>query len=530
MIFTGSTKMTTSNIFNLLTLTGFIIGLTACGGEGTGSNKSSSSSSQAVISSSMVTMSSSKAATSSQAITSSSKMAMSSSQIILSSSRSSIATTSAQTSSRSSIAEVRAFPSAEGFAAMATGGRGGRVIKVTNLNASGAGSLRAALQETGPRIVVFAVSGSIKILGSNGNAGGILYVGDGDLTIAGQTAPGAGITLEGRLYVDDGQENIIIRHMRIRPHYDNSAVEQFDAIRVYGGRLVMMDHLSLSFGVDEIVDLYEATDITVQWSTIESADETNDHNYGLLNGQDGKHVSVLNNLFAHNRNRNPAISNGPADVINNVVYNTRHAFHHDDPTRGGEFNIVGNYYKAGPSSDIFPTWFDPSGADVPRVYYVNDNWLDLAAANQSECVAGLLNNPWQQCEYEVSNSNYRASSLFNFSSVDAWRAPQIKSYQEAYTNVLAKAGAFPRDQVTLRTVSETKNRTGSWGARRPSDLLQGLTPTQAPVDNDNDGMSDEWETQQGLNINVADHNTIMPSGYTAIEEYINQLASALTDD
>lgn len=424
---------------------------------------------------------------------------------------------------------------------MVTGGRGGRVIKVTNLNASGTGSLRDALNQSGARIIVFEVSGTIRVPGQGGKYGGILYVSNGNVTIAGQTAPGAGITIEGRLYMA-GVSNVIIRHLRIRPEYDGSSATNFDAVQVYQGSRIMMDHISTSFGVDETIDLWEASDISVQWSTIESADRNaahpdgNSHNYGLLSGEPGRRVSVLNNLFAHNFRRNPAISNGPADVINNVMYNVRHAFHHDDPAannnNAGQFNIAGNYFKAGPStSTLIPIWFWKENGDIPSFYYTGGNWTDTSAGN-SQCPAGAMTNP--RCNNTENNeyTNFTLSnSAYNFSNHASWRAPAIKTANEAYNQVIAKVGAFPRDVVTRRTITEMQAGTGAWGSRRDGlNMMDGLTPGTAPQDTDGDGMPDLWEAEradQGLDPHTADHNTLMPSGYTAIEEYINERAAAL---
>jgi pectate lyase len=455
------------------------------------------------------------------------------------SSSSSVSSSASSSSSSSSQAaqEVRAFPGAEGFAAMVTGGRGGRVIKVTNLNATGPGSLRDALSQSGKRIIVFDVSGTIRLPSQGGKYGGILWIENGDVTIAGQTAPGAGITIEGRLYMS-GISNVIVRHLRVRPEYDGSANNQFDAIQIYRSQRIMLDHVSASFGVDETIDAYEANDITLQWSTVESAyRDAEGHNYGFLNGEPGRRVSVLNNIFAHNSRRNPAISNGPADVINNVIYNVRHGFHHDDPAannnNAGQFNVAGNYFKAGPSSaTLIPIWFWKEIGDIPSSYYAQGNWTDTSAGN-SQCPQGNMTNP--RCNND-ENNQYRNFTLvetpFNFTAqASGWRMPNIKTAAQAYAQVLARAGAFPRDLVTRRTVSEIQAGTGAWNSRRDGlDMMDGLTPSPALDDSDKDGMPDLWEAERahlGLSPHVADHNTIMPSGYTAIEEYINEQAAAI---
>jgi pectate lyase len=208
------------------------------------------------------------------------------------------------------VAALPAFPGAEGFGAIATGGRGGSVIKVTTLNATGPGSLQEAIDAPGPRIIVFDVSGVID---------GDITITHGDVTIAGQTAPGGGVTIKGRLLgeYDASVQNMILRFLRVRPVYDGSAGDQFDAAQLSLNSRVILDHMSIAWGVDETVDLYEADDVTVQWSTIEESatqgHPEGEHNYGLINGPDGHRIAVHHNLFVHHKNRNPAIANGPAE-------------------------------------------------------------------------------------------------------------------------------------------------------------------------------------------------------------------------
>lgn len=504
------------------------------GGSSSISSSSPSNSSSAESSSSNEPTSSSEPASSSSAnfSVSTSQATSSSSSVVVSSSSASSAA-----SSSSGVQEVRAFPGAEGFGAMVTGGRGGRVIKVTTLNPSGVGSLREALAASGARIIVFDVSGTIQVPGQGGKFGGILYIENGNVTIAGQTAPGAGITIEGRLNIAN-TSNVIVRHLRIRPEYDGSDPDQFDAIQIYQSNHIMLDHVSTSFGVDETIDVWSAQDLTVQWSTIESAHDTGDgHNYGLHSGEPAARISVLNNLFAHNARRNPSISNGPADVINNVMYNVRHAFHHDDPAanlaNAGQFNVASNYFKTGPTNTFIPMWFVKDGyEDYSSFYYAVGNWMDLSAGNNSQCPAGEIIDP--RCDNEDNHDLEHitfANTPFSFSSHSGWRAPTIKSAGEAYAQMIAKVGALPRDVVTRRTIAEMQAGTGSWGSRRESvNMMDGLTPGTAPLDSDGDGMSDAWEAARidaGLSPHTADHNTIMPSGYTAIEDYINQLADEL---
>jgi len=420
---------------------------------------------------------------------------------------------------------VKAFPTAEGFGANATGGRGGSVIKVTNLNASGAGSLQAALNVNEARIIVFEVSGVIE---------GFINIPYGDLTIAAQTAPGAGITIHGVLECDfsNGPDNIIIRHLRIRGNNSLGPSYIQDAVQCARSSNMIFDHVAISGGVDEAFDLYESQDVTVQWSSItrsEGASKGN-HNLGMLNGPDGKRISIHHNLMAHHNTRAPAVANGPAEVINNVIYNVGSGFVHHNPATGN-FNIVGNYYKEGPSTPIQPFFFDDEngGGGNPSIqYYMQDNYVDDPGDH-----VGSIDNPWatplahssfQNIDFHGWNSvQGRVTTIHDFSSINI----TTTSAESNYDLVLDQAGAFPRDKMAKDNVQEVEDRTGDWGARIPADLMQGLTVGTAPTDSDGDGMPDNWENAQGLDSSSPDHNTVMPSGYTAIEDYINELADEL---
>lgn len=418
---------------------------------------------------------------------------------------------------------LRAFPGAQGFGAQATGGRGGRVIKVTTLASSGPGSLREALEQPEARIIIFEVSGVIT---------GDFEIPYGDVTIAGQTAPGAGITIRGRLAgaYEYGVDNMIIRHIRVRPDYDGSAGTQFDTIQFSRNARLIFDHVSASFGVDETVDIYEARDVTVQWSTIESSATVGhpegEHNYGLINGPDGRRVTLHHNLFAHHKNRAPAIANGPAEIVNNVMYNVRHGFVHHNPA-SGPFNLQGNYFKKG-SVSMIPFFFDDEDdfAAEDLSYYLVDNYYDAPGSN----CQGSINNPWTQCSQDLNApTSRRAASAFDFSGSGSFHEPvAVEASTLAYARVLAEAGAFPRDVVTKWSVEDTQSRTGAWGAYALSDPMAGLTATSPPADSDDDGIADSWELSHGLDPDdPSDNQAVMASGYPAIEAYINDLAEAL---
>jgi hypothetical protein len=365
----------------------------------------------------------------------------------------------------------------------------------------------------------------------------------GDVTIAGQTAPGAGITIHGHLYTEYCTTfgNVVIRHVRVRPPMpdDDWPAEQHDAIQFSCNHSIILDHVDVSHGVDENVDMWGgATDITVQWSTItfpvhKGGHPKGEHNYGLINGPGGGRISIHHNLFVHNRRRTPALAWGPAEVRNNVVYNGREGFNHSNPAVG-DFNIVGNYYKDGPSASLVPLWFDPEDCDtVDTRYWLWNNWVDDPGV-----FTGQVDNPFDAIatgfDYYFYNecldaTFFNQSGELDFSSHSGYVPVSTDDPLVAYENVLDHAGAWPRDIVNTWAVDETRNRTGAWGNQRPADWLEGLTPGTPPTDSDDDGMPDTWETSHGLNKNDgSDHNTVMPSGYTAIEVYINELADSLT--
>lgn len=447
--------------------------------------------------------------------------------------------------------DVRAFPGAEGFGARVTGGRGGQVIKVTTLAATGAGSLDAALRTAGPRIIVFGVSGIIN---------GDFDVTEPDVTIAGQTAPGAGITIVGRLWVPwtgeiDGSSavhNIIIRHLRVR-HICRPGMtdNQCDAVRFSSSSQFIFDHVSFAWGIDETLDLWGgAHDWTIQNSTFEhpcrDSNNSPNHAYGILNRRGGR-GSVLRTAMLNCRDRNPALADGPFDIINMVVYNHQTGLTHHNPATG-DFNVIGNYYRWGPAGGVgVPFWVGGSQTSdvdpVEPMFWFADNFIDDDAAPPF----GAFDDPWTAGHWSLGESgmgglpvSHRANAMFDYSSYPNWVEPSVVSSVAAYDLVLDNSGTWPRDVVTQTAVQEVRDRTGVFGcptralldangnASGSHPLMNGLTATPPPTDADNDGMADAWETTYGLNpASGNDHNTVMNNGYTAIENYINELADAL---
>lgn len=409
---------------------------------------------------------------------------------------------------------AKAFPGAEGYAADITGGRGGQVIRVTNLDASGAGSLQAALSVSGPRIIIFDVSGVIEA--------DEIVIEHGDFTLAGETAPGGGITIAGRLnseYLDTSVTNFIIRHIRIRPRALSG--NQGDSIRIANNSDFILDHISVSWGADETIDAYQSHDFTIQWSTIEESatyaghPDGNFHNYGFINGPAGSNVSLHHNIFAHHNKRTPAVANGMSDIVNNVIYNFRNGFNHHNPADTSGFNFIGNYYKAGPDeNDPVAILVDDEDNSSGAYYYVEDLYFN-----------GVASDPWDIVAYWPTNMSpppSQAASRFNTPSITT------HSSTEAYDLTLEQSGAWPRDTVTLRTIDEIKTGTGSWGREVPADLMEGLTPGTPPEDTDGDGMPDDWEINRGLDPDVADNNENDDGDeYTNIEEYLHYRSDLL---
>jgi hypothetical protein len=358
---------------------------------------------------------------------------------------------------------------------------------------------------------VFDVSGVIE---------GDVTIEHGEISILGQTAPGAGITIAGglrtRYRAGRAIDDLVIRFLRVRPPAATGA--SGDGIQLSENRRVILDHVSVAWAADETVDIYGAQDVTVQWCTLEESLTTGHpkgrHNYGLISGPDGARVSVHHTLFAHHSRRCPAIANGPADVRNNVVYDFRDGFGHENKPNDRGYNVVGNYFKRGPSDPkTFPFCFQEAVS-----YHLRDNHIDGV---------GVVQDPWAEADKHDGLRYYAKSGRKAEKEFDV---PKVTTHTpaEAYELVLREAGGLPRDAVTRRTVDEVRAGTGSWGRKPQKDLLDGLTPGRPPKDSDGDGMPDVWEAARGLDPkDPADHAKAMRSGYTAVEDYCNELAAKL---
>lgn len=459
------------------------------------------------------------------------------------------------------MAQAPAFPGAEGVARFTTtGGRGGKVIHVTNLNDKGTGSLRAACTASGARIVVFDVSGVIELESQ-------LKINNPDITIEGQTAPGDGICLKNYTF-NISASNVIVRFIRCRMG-DEKKTED-DAMNAYfktGSEKsnVIIDHCSISWSTDECGSFYGIKNFTLQWCMLSeslrnSVHDKGKHGYGGIWG--GENAAYHHNLLAHHDSRNPRFDHdfvnklkGPVDFVNNVLYNWggNSGYGGESCNTNGEYkkyNMVNNYYKAGAASShknriVNPTTKCTNCTNestglvniVPGHFYVTGNYVDGYPA--------VTADNWQGVEPD--NSSYKASikseSRFVPTGYEGQTMITEHAAETAFQRVLSYAGAsYKRDAVDQRIAEET--RTGTYTYTGSNGSSNGFIDTQNDVggwpsyvektaltDSDSDGMPDVWETANGLNPNDASDaatTTLDPKGwYTNIEVYCNALVEDL---
>ncbi len=425
-----------------------------------------------------------------------------------------------------------AFPSAEGFGAGAVGGRGGRVIQVTNLNDRGPGSLRAAIEAKGPRTVVFRVGGTVE------NETGYLVT-EPYLTIAGQTAPGGGITLKWRnnetwhdeTHFDIATHNVVLRHIRIRSggiHGTGGESTRFWSLLVSdGAHDVIVDHCSISWSTDQNVNIWGLKKgvrrVTIQWCI--SSEGLSPHSAATL--MQVANLSYHHNLMAHNRFRSPRVSGSPekgsvTDIVNNVAY--------DYPSNCASFsaksdrplfeihdvNFVGNFHIRGPSPDV------PS--NERRMF----GYLPEVSSGIPIYMQGNIGP--QRSTDELPQTLMLPESQRRFAVAKRFPAPSVRttSAKVAYDEVLARAGCrVPmQDEVDERIIREVRTGTG----RIPENAkevggwprLPGGTPY---ADADEDGIADSWESARGLDpSDPTDGAKALPNGYTHLENYLAVLA------
>ncbi len=444
------------------------------------------------------------------------------------------------------------FPGAEGFGAVATGGRGGSLCVVTTTATSGPGSLQACLDQTGPRTVVFRTSGVIN---------GPLQLRSGDVTIAGQTSPGGiivngGIVCDNTYYSDSNCQNVVIRHLRLR--------RGVDTLRIGGANRVIVDHCSFENAQDESIEITRSRDVTIQYSVI--AEPVGGHYRWagiLINYSKSTHpldrLSIHHNVWNGCYGRLPELSceenpDGPgttncagrrllAEVSNNVYFDV------SDPVWYSRCVGAGGGNECAPSaSRDFLLNLNYVGNVMHRRQAIADqplfnHDLAMATANTIFWAGNLQSQP----------SGALGAGIVSLPSQPA-RLPHpavtILPTNGLTAHLQATTGAFPRDAMDTRLAgylsAPVESRPVAWandnGIDR-GDALQVTPPTtSAPTDTDGDGMPDAWETARGLNPGCAGASLVTLSarsnngvagctpGYTDLECYLNELAAQRVRD
>ena len=480
-----------------------------------------------------------------------------------------------------------AFPGAEGYGRYTTGGRGGAVYHVTNLNDSGEGSFRWACEQKGPRTIVFDVDGTIHLKSE-------LKLRNGNVTIAGQTAPGDGVCIAEYPFTISA-DNVIIRFMRFRPGNKNiteemansGACDGWDGLGAIDQKDIIVDHCSVSWSIDECLSFVGCSRTTVQWCIVSQSlvkgHSKLSHGYGGNWG--GRKASYHHNLLAHHTSRAPRLGPRPTtqlkeqmDMRNNVIYN-----YSGEGCYGGEgmkVNIVNNVYIPGPGNKY---WSGSNSNKFKRLAAVgvrNNNYVATYPAYAP--ALHLVGKYYVDGNYHYSDQNVTKDNwtdgvysqitwsdwdvLANTAAKQAEMKKEIKAETpieyvyttthgttEAYTNVINYAGAsLSRDELDKTIASEARTKTSRTAspASTGSGLDKGFINTQTDVkgltggdgwpklnagtaktDTDGDGIPDEWEKANGLNPNdPTDGAKITADGYSNLEHYINSLVQEIVDN
>jgi hypothetical protein len=460
--------------------------------------------------------------------------------------------------------QIPAFPGAEGYGAISVGGRGGKIIEVTNLNNDGPGSFREACAAKGARIVVFKVAGEIIIPGDKE-----IEISNSNITIAGQTAPGDGITIratspnDGPLIEIVGASDVIIRYLKLRL---GRGPENGDNITIRNGERIIIDHISAEWGSDESIsctpnsDGYQVRDVSVQRCII--AETLEPHSMGSTNSRYGEtdqivdRVSYHYNLWAHNNHRNPriashidALSGIVSQIINNVVYNWQHRI---SETKGrARTDFYGNYYKLGPMSNqknrVLHEQLDgPGEAELPDPsIYADSCIIDNGISPPFVVKWDLLQMAYNGAGFSAGDPlpvGWQRNKMH--SDINAAVFPvTLRSGPEAYNQLVIEQdvgcngrldgnGNFIKniDKIDSDIFTHVVNRTGPAleSELDHEDDFGGypvINTGTAYTDSDHDGMPDAWERSKGLNPDSDDSAAFdINLNYTNIEVYINTLS------
>ncbi len=458
-------------------------------------------------------------------------------------------------------ARIPSFPGAEGGGMFSFGGRGGKVLTVTNLDDDGPGSFRWACEQGGARIVVFNVSGVIRLKSP-------VIIRAPYITIAGQTAPGEGVCVSGEsVWVNT--HDVVVRHMRFRR--GETWVGSRDDC--FGGNPVgniMLDHLSCSFGLDENISFYRhmyqagpsypnqklpTVNVTIQNTISAKALDTFNHAFGSTIG--GENCAFLRNLWASNTGRNPSIGwNGTFNFVNNVVFNWMHRSV-DGGDWSAQYNIYNNYYKPGPATDL----------SVPVGHRLLKPEAGLSRNERKTygrvyCEGNIMEgndsvtlDNWKGVQVEELDGPGEDRARMRWDEPFAHPHYTVLTAREAYDFVLGNVGAtIPvRDELDRNIVEEVRTGEPFYAAdARPDTVLfkhrrmevdswkrgivtdpqqvggiPGYGPWEPWKDTDGDGMPDDWELANGLD--PADPSDAVldctGDGYTNIEKYINGIST-----
>ncbi len=473
-----------------------------------------------------------------------------------------------------------AFPTARGFGKFASGGRGGKVVEVTNLEDNPSnpseGSLRWALTQAGKEnaTIVFKVSGVIK-LQPNAQKKRELRAGLKNVTIAGQTAPGEGILIRGGKVNLGGSNNVIIRNLRFRIGDIDEAdlAKETDSRFIAGAGLgienasnIIIDHCCFGWSGEENMTMYDNHFTTVQWCIVheglyDAGHQKGNRSYACQWG--GSPATYHHNLLAHNYNRSARLNGASSETedrnvfmeyLNNVNYNwgKKNSCYGGENEAGTysshECNFVGNYYKPGPSTPSSSYFMELSGARSgktlnanPSRWYFADNVMEGKSTANANNWSAINNKTTYTVEGMKSDTwiypspDYTRLAKCTIDDYDKYRTP-VETAEQAYEHVLAKAGTINRDATELRIVDEVRNKQAQYKGTTlnkagfidsPADAEGWPTYAAATpyTDNDHDGMDDAWETANGFDPTNPDDRNVIASkeGYTALEIFLNSL-------
>lgn len=475
-----------------------------------------------------------------------------------------------------------AFPGAEGFGRYATGGRGGEVYHVTTISdcaedALEEGTFRWACRQKGPRTIVFDVDGTVQLTSE-------LRLTDGDVTIAGQTAPGGGVCIAGYPFLIKA-DNVVIRFMRFRPGDEHADRHEGDGLGGTDQSDIIVDHCSVSWSIDECLSVYGCRNSTVQWCIVSHSLNNSGHSkgaHGYGGNWGGSGASYHHNLIAHHESRTPRLGPRPGtqtdermDLRNNVIYNWA-----GNGCYGGEgmkVNIVNNYYKPGPATaqrsgrlqrriasvGIRTTRYTRHGTENPNQWdvmwhvwgqfyvdgNVNSKYADVTADNWTYGIYNQIDNKSVDNTYTEEVKRYmRLDAPIGYVDVTTHTA------EAAYGKVLDYAGAsLRRDDYDAAVVDDVRNGTARWtgkgtgknGASGGPGIIDSQTDVkyddetagwpklehgEAQKDSDGDGIPDAWEVACGLNPHdSSDGRAVSDDGYTNLERYMNSLVETIVE-